>query len=150
MVPLFIIFKEQTLLTSGCPVPQSSSIEYRGEGVAIVLTGLGLARLVANSGKLSAPDLYGSSFGWMSMAVRSFLLHTNFFPAAAVKDMFFDELRNCLSSVPAKDYHVLLGGFNARVGSSSGGDDNWRLVRECHKLGHLNGSGRYCSDCCPF
>ena len=37
---------------------------------------------------------------------------------AGKKDTFFEELKTILSSVPAGEKYIVLGEFNARVGSS--------------------------------
>ena len=45
------------------------------------------------------------------------------------KDAFFQELENSIFSVPSGKMYVLLGDFNARVGSRENVDEEWSSVR---------------------
>ena len=50
-----------------------------------------------------------------------------------------DELRDCLMDIPNNDLYVLLGDFNARVGSGTGlEDDPWLSVRGQYGVGKMN------------
>ena len=57
------------------------------------------------------------------------------------KDEFFYVLQQALSAVPPNENYVLLGDFNARVGSRVDGDEWWQ-VRGPHGYGELNEAGR--------
>ena len=58
------------------------------------------------------------------------------------KDAFFQELECILSSVPSGEMYVLLGDFNARVGSRESVDEEWRGVRGPCGYGQTNDCGR--------
>lgn len=51
-------------------------------------------------------------------------------------------LQEVLSAIPSQECYVLLGDFNARVGSRMEDDDEWRDERGPHGLGVLNEAGR--------
>ena len=42
------------------------------------------------------------------------------------KDQFLNDLQQALDSIPSRESYVMLGDFNARVGSRTSGDD-WML-----------------------
>ena len=48
------------------------------------------------------------------------------------KDNFFDILQQALSAVPSEEYYVMLGDFNACVGSRVSGDEEWWNERGPH------------------
>ena len=50
------------------------------------------------------------------------------------KDKFYDDLDGVLSSIPESDLYVLLGDFNARIGSRER-EDQWRMARGPHGHG---------------
>ena len=58
------------------------------------------------------------------------------------KDAFFQELENIISSVPSGEKYVILGDFNARVGSRVSADEEWSSVRGPHGLGMASDSGK--------
>ena len=59
------------------------------------------------------------------------------------KEAFLQVLDNFLSSVPSRESFVILGDFNARVGSRDGDEgDVWTGVRGPHGLGAVNDAGR--------
>ena len=58
------------------------------------------------------------------------------------KNAFYGLLQQALSSVPSHSSYVLLGDFNARVGSREGSDDPWWYERGPHGLGVMNEAGR--------
>ena len=60
----------------------------------------------------------------------------------AEKDKFFDDLQQALSSIPSNQPYVILGDFNARVGSRQTDDDPWFNVRGPHGYGESNDAGR--------
>ena len=52
-----------------------------------------------------------------------------------VKDAFFQELDHMLASVPSGERYVVLGDFNACVGSREHVGDQWDAVRGPHRYG---------------
>ena len=57
------------------------------------------------------------------------------------KNSFFNSLQDALSSIPSDKCFVMLGDFNARVGSR-GADDEWWYERGPHGYGELNEAGK--------
>ena len=57
------------------------------------------------------------------------------------KDNFFDMLQAALSSIPSEECYVMLGDFNARVGSRSVNHDDWWYERGPHGYSVLNEAG---------
>lgn len=68
--------------------------------------------------------------------------------SSEVKDKFYDDLRECLRHVRSTDKLMILGDFNARIGS------NWRDWPDCvgsHGIGNQNENGqRLLELCAPF
>ena len=58
------------------------------------------------------------------------------------KDTFFDELDSILSLVPAGEKYIVLGDFNARVGSRQVVGDQWSKVRSLYGCGVINDAGK--------
>ena len=58
------------------------------------------------------------------------------------KDAFFQETENILSAVPQGEKHLLMGKFNARVGSRECVGDLWDGVRGPHRYGIVNDAGK--------
>ena len=58
-----------------------------------------------------------------------------------VKDHFFTDLQRVIDGVPASDVLLLLGDFNARVGSSNDAGDEWRAVLGRYGHGARNDAG---------
>jgi len=134
------------LLTAGRPSPAEGMPVVRGEGVALVLDGLGLAAW-KRGGKqwkawssrcLSACLDFGGRIG-------KFHVMSCYAPTRAAsrqdKDNFFQQLDTFLTSLLAGDRFVLLGDFNARVGSREV-DDQWADVLGPHGYGVVNDAGR--------
>eukprot|EP00117_Sycon_ciliatum_P014402 scpid95625/ scgid14670/ Craniofacial development protein 2; p97 bucentaur protein len=68
--------------------------------------------------------------------------HRHSAPRDLPKDSFFNDLQRAIRDVPGEDKFVLLGDFNARVGSrQSGIADDWQGVRGPHGFGECNESG---------
>ena len=59
-----------------------------------------------------------------------------------MKDEFFLELGHMLSSIPSGEKYVVLGDFNARVGSREYVGDHWDAVRGPHGFGVVNDAGK--------
>ena len=59
------------------------------------------------------------------------------------KDNFLNQLDVFITSVPARDYYVILGDFNAHVGSRSvDEDDPWSGMLGPHGYGEVNEAGK--------
>ena len=52
-----------------------------------------------------------------------------------------EDLQQALDAIPSNESYVLLGDFNACVGSRHGQDDLWSLVRGPHGFGACNDAG---------
>ena len=65
--------------------------------------------------------------------------------AAAPSDTFYDQLQSVVSDVPPRDMLLVLGDFNARVGSNF---QSWRSVIGPHGMGDCNGNGERLLDFC--
>ena len=59
----------------------------------------------------------------------------------AVKDEFWDGLESFLAAVPPGDQWIILGDFNARIGSRICPGDQWDGVRGPYGFGELNDAG---------
>ena len=57
------------------------------------------------------------------------------------KNNFYNDLQQALDAIPPNDMYVLLGDFNARVGSRSEAGDQWGHVRGPHGLAEVNHAG---------
>ena len=60
-------------------------------------------------------------------------------------DSFYEQLQACLADVSPKDMIIILGDFNARVGSDF---NSWKSVIGPHGLGEMNGNGTRLLDFC--
>ena len=58
------------------------------------------------------------------------------------KDQFFDNLQAVLFSIPPDECYVIMGDFNAHVGSRGVNDDDWWYERGPHRYGELNETRR--------
>ena len=123
------------VLTSGREKPAQGDTVKKGEGVAILLTDWALDAWKA------------AGRAWSSRAVSACLqlggrsrdkLHIVSCYALTIaasrqeKNTLFDELNSILPSVPAGEKYVVLGDFNACVGSRQVLGDQWNEVRGPH------------------
>jgi len=128
-------------------VPQPGENVQRGEGVALVLSGPAIAAWKTGSDQLRT---------WGSRIVRAKLstgkrfsgqLHVlscyapTYAASREAKEEFYDNLQSALDEIPAEDMYVILGDFNARVGSRGADDDQWWKVRGPCGLGVVNEAG---------
>ena len=60
----------------------------------------------------------------------------------ADKNKFLDDLQQALDAIPPSECYVIMGDFNAHVGSRAIVDDQWANVRGPHGLGETNDAGR--------
>ena len=135
------------VLAAGRPVPGGGQAKRRGEGVAIVLTGPAV-HAWKDGGSLwkawsprvvSVTLVAGGSKGERFHVLSCYAL--TFAASREMKDQFYSTLQQALSSIPHRENFVLLGDFNARVGSWSVGNE-WWYVRGPHGHGALNNAGR--------
>ena len=107
----------------------------RGEGVAIVLSGPAVDAWRAGGSQWKA---WGSRLITATLEIgsgRSGRLHVlsccapTFAASREEKNSFFDLLQDALSSIPAEECYVMLGDFNACVGSRAVRDDEWWYER---------------------
>ena len=58
-------------------------------------------------------------------------------------EKFYSDLQSTLNEVNGRDLLLLVGYFNARVGSTanSSSEETWNGVREIHGVGRMNGAG---------
>ena len=136
------------ILTSGREKPAVGESIQRGEGVAIVLTGpavdawrrAGRQWKAWSSRMVSACLQVGEGSGGILHVVSCYA------PTRAasreMKDAFFLELEHMLSSIPSGEKYVVLGDFNARVGSREYVGDHWDAVRGPHGFGVVNDAGK--------
>lgn len=139
---------ESVVLTAGRPTPGIGEPRKRGEGVALVLSGPAIAAWRA-AGEQWRP--------WSSRLVSTCLqtggrkadrLHvlSCYAPTRAAsretKDKFFQDLENALASIPSEEPYIVLGDFNARVGSRNGAHDLWHGVRGPEGYGECNDAGK--------
>ena len=138
---------ESVVIAAGRPVPSAGVVKQRGEGVAIVLSGQavkawnsGGSRWKAWSSRLVSAALKIGSNGIDVLHVVS-CYAPPFAASREEKDKFYSMLQEVLSSIPSQEHYVLLGDFNAHVGSRNK-EDEWWHERGPHGLGVLNDAGR--------
>ena len=132
------------VLTAGRTTPAQGEPVQRGEGVALVLRGLGLDAWKKGGKQWKA---------WSSRCVPACLLmpgsrrrklhvvscYTLTRAASREdKEAFFQMLDSFISSVPSHESYVILGDFNARIGSRESADGQWGAVRGPHGYGVAN------------
>ena len=138
---------DSVILTAGRSTPAQGQAVQRGEGVALVLRGLGLSAW-RRGGKLCkawSPRCVSASLQMDESAQSRLHVVSCYAPTRAAsredKEAFFQELENIISSVPSQEKYVLLGDFNARVGSRES-DEQWAGVRGPHGFGAANDAGK--------
>ena len=132
---------ESVVLAAGRPIPAAGEPMKWGEGVAIVLSGPAWRtageQWKAWSSRLVSACLQTGSRKADHLHVLSCYAPTRAASRAA-KDEFFRDLEHALASIPPEEPYILLGDFNARVGSRSGAHDLWRGLDgygECNDAG---------------
>ena len=58
-----------------------------------------------------------------------------------MKTEFLHELEQALAAIPPNDPYIILGDFNARLGSRNDTNDPWSRVRGPHGYGPINDAG---------
>ena len=132
------------VLTAGRDVPDTGQKRQRGEGVAIVLSGEAIHVWEAGGSQWKA---WSSRLVTAAMKTGCGRLHVlscyaaTFIASREEKDKFYNYLQGAVSSVPSNECYVMLGDFNARVGSR-GVDDDWWYERGPHGYGNINEAGK--------
>lgn len=132
------------VLASGRPLPDEGSSFQRGEGVAIVLLDWAVQAWKEGGSQWKA---WSSRLVTACLQVGKKKLHvvSCYAPTRAAsreeKDKFYDELGGVLSGIPDSDLYVMLGDFNARIGSREPGDQ-WCMARGPHGHGVVNDAGK--------
>ena len=134
-------FGESIVVDAGRSVPGDIR---RGEGVAIVPSGPAVHAWKAGGSlwKVWSPRVVAVTL--VAGGRRGERLHvlSCYAPASReMKDEFYNTLQQALSSIAHRENFVLLGDFNAHVGSRSVGNE-WWYVRRPHGYGELNDAGR--------
>ena len=139
--------EKSLVLASGRPVPGGNQIKRRGEGVAIVLTGPAIDAWKDGGSQWKAWNSHLVSAKLVTGRNKADCLHVlscyapTFAASREEKDEFYCVLQQALSSIPQRENFVLLGNFNARIGSRST-ESEWWNVRGPHSHGELNDAGR--------
>ena len=66
------------------------------------------------------------------------------------KDKFYEDLQSVVDGVSAEDVLLIVGDFNARVGSGKTDLDEWDGVRRKHGVGRMNDSGEVLLSWCSL
>ena len=142
-----------TILHSGRPVPSESPL-IRNEGVGIVLDPVLTAawREEGETWKAVSPRVVSARLKIMNklpnrrtptfVTVVSMYAPT-FRATPDEKEAFYSDLQSTLNGVDERDLLLLVGDFNARVGSAanSSSEETWNGVRGIHGVGRMNGAG---------
>ena len=141
---------DRLVLTSGRPVPAEAESCRRGEGVALVLNKTaeeawragGCSVTNVNSRLMYARFRFALQNGGTQRLCVICAYAPTFRSSRSVKDRFYDDLQVAINSVRRDEEFVLLGDFNARIGSREDVHDEWTDVRGPHGLqGQLNSAG---------
>ena len=65
-----------------------------------------------------------------------------------VKQKFFEDLQHTVDKISPSDVLLILGNFNACVGSIAAGDDLQRSIRDRHGIGNCNIAGERLLEFC--
>ena len=137
------------VLTSGRPTPTGDEPARRGEGVAVVLRGRcreaferGGSRWTAVGSRLLSLQVKFVCGRNRSVSCLHFAVAyaPTFVRPREEKTQFYADVQSFIDSIPRNDQFVLLGDFNARVGSA-GADGDWSSVRGPHGFGRMNSAG---------
>jgi len=136
-----------TVLAAGRPTPPVTEPRQRGEGVAIALSGpavrawrAGGQQWKAWSSRLVTATLQPRKANSEHIHILSCYAPT-FSASRTDKNKFLDDLQRALDAVPPSKCYVIMGDFNAHVGSRTSVDDQWVGVRGPHGLEETNEAG---------
>ena len=136
------------LLTAGRMTPAPGETVQRGEGVALVLRGVALDawKRGGKQWKAWGPRCVSACLQLAGCGRKKLHVVSCYAPTRAAsredKEAFFQVLGNFISTVSSRESYIILGDFNARVGSREDEDDMWAAVRGPHGLGVVNDAGR--------
>ena len=131
---------DSMVLTSGKKLPGPDGEFRRGGGVAIVLRGRALSawRSVGSQWRPISSRLAVAQLQTESCRLHVIVCYApTFHSKREAKENFYDEMQATLRSISEADRYVLLGDFNARVGSRLGPGDEWRGVCGPHGVRDL-------------
>ena len=122
---------ESIVLTAGRPTPSAGQTRQRGQCVAIVLSGPAVAAWKnggevwkAHSSRIVTAMVQQGRTTSDRLHILSCYAPT-FGASREEKDHFLNDLQQALDSIPTGESYVILGGFNAHVGSKNGDKDLW-------------------------
>ena len=133
------------MLTSGRALPGEGGSFQRGEGVAIVLLDWAVEAWKSGERQWKA---WSPRIVTASLEVEKKKLHivSCYAPTRAAsrqdKENFYDDLGAVLAGIPDTDMYVLLGDFNAHIGSRESAHDQWSGARGPHGHGAVNDAGQ--------
>ena len=136
------------ILTAGREITSPGAPLQRGEGVAILLLGpaidawkkTGRKWKAWNSRLISACLQVGNTSSDRLHIISCYAPTRS--ASREAKEDFFNELENIISAIPSGEKYILLGDFNARVGSRHPTGDQWGGVRGPHGFGETNDAGK--------
>ena len=121
------------ILSSGRRTPSEGECAQRREGVALVLRGKALEawRRGGQQWKVWSLRCVSAVLQEDRRTVSRIHVVSCYAPTRAAsredKDAFFQELNNIISGVPAGETYIILGDFNACVGSRESDDNEWSV-----------------------
>ena len=131
------------VLTAGRTTPDSDETKVRGEGVALLLSSKakdawkeGGSKWKACSSRLIIATLAMGRHQNDCLHILSCYAPT-FGASWEEKEQFYVDLQQALSAIPPGECYIVLGNFNARVGSREADGELW-YVRGPHGHGCLN------------
>ncbi len=132
---------ESVVIGSGRPVLASEECGQRGEGVDIQAWRAAGQQWKAWSPRQVSPCLQTGRRKADHIHVLSCYAPTRA-ASREVKDEFFAKLQQALAAVPPDEMYIILGDFNAHVGSQDESDDPWGGVRGPHGFEGANDAGK--------
>ena len=138
---------ESTVLASGRPTPLSVEPRLRGEGVAIVLSGPAVRAWKAAGQQWKAWSSRVISAVLQPGKTNSSRIHflscyaPTFSASRDMKNQFLDDLQRAMDAVPSNECYVIMGDFNARVGSNPNASGQRADVYGPHGTGVINEAG---------
>ncbi len=140
--------EDRLVLTSGRPVPCGGESCRRGEGVALVLNKMATEAWRAGgciverfSSRLMYARFKFSLRNGGAQWVRVICAYAPTFRSTRrTKEVFYADVQAALNDVHHDEDFILVGDFNARIGSRTAADE-WSAVRGPHGWGQLNSSG---------
>lgn len=139
--------KDSIVLAAGRPTPSDRQPNKRGEGVAIVLRGTAVSawKKGGKQGKSWSSRLITAVLQPGNTNLERVHIISCYAPTysanRSTKDKFLNELQQALDAVPPSEFYIIMGDFNARVGSRTSENDHWAGARGPHVLQETNEAG---------